>query len=77
MTTLTPIDLLDAMHSTAVARESAELATLNNALATAAADPHPAFSEAASRAAENLTKTRGLVAGLAALIAELTPEATP
>lgn len=71
--TLTKLQMLDAMHTTAVTRESAEAATLQNALATAAADPNPAFSEAASSAAENLTKTRSLIAGLATLIAEMTP----
>ncbi len=75
MTILTPLDVLDAMHSAAVARAAAELATLNNALQTASDDPRPAFGEAASRIAEDLTNTRGLVASLAVLIAELTPPA--
>lgn len=71
---LSQLDVLDAIHTAAIAREVSELATLNNAMQTAADNPNPAFSEAADRAAAALISTRAKIAGLATLIAEMTPQ---
>ena len=70
---MTPIEVLTQIKDAAVAREALEVSTLTNALDTASDDTRPVFTDAASRAAENLVTTRALIAGLTTLVAEMTP----
>ena len=67
---MTPLEVLTAMRDTAIAREALQLASVRNALDTAA-DYTPAFSAAAANAVRELLDTRRYIAGLNTLLEEL------